>query len=207
MTLQNRIRPDGAAEAVAARGLFTGNRGILHDPATRRLTGRRWTTTAWIACALVHKDVRRVPMARRSWTELFFLDEVTALAAGHRPCFACRPRAARAFLAAASGARSPRAFKLDERLHAERRLSARAPARALTTWELARLPDGAMIAAGERFFAVRKGRALAWTHHGYDRSLAFGELAGLAVSQVTADCVLEAFAAGYRPVWHPSAER
>src|SRR6476620_11704078 len=100
MPLENRVTPFGDIAALPERGLFTGNRGIIHDPATRTLLARRWTSKAWIICSCVYKDVRREVMARRSWTELFFLDEATALAAGHRPCFLCRRDAALAFRAA-----------------------------------------------------------------------------------------------------------
>jgi hypothetical protein len=97
LPLQNRVTPFGEIVALNQRGLFIGNRGIIHNPATRTLLKRRWTTKAWITCRCDYKDVRRVVMARRSWTELFFLDEATALAAGHRPCFFCRRAAAEAF--------------------------------------------------------------------------------------------------------------
>src|SRR5690606_3647434 len=106
MPLQNRVDPFGAIHAVAARGMFTGNRGIIHNPARRTLHSRRWTTKAWIICDLVHpRGAIRTPMGHNGpsggagWTELFFLDEVTALAAGHRPCFYCRRAAAQDFLA------------------------------------------------------------------------------------------------------------
>ena len=101
MPLQNRVDPFGDIHAVDARGMFTGNRGIIHDPATKTLLRKRWATKAWIICSCEYKGVRREPMGRNSpngnagWTELFFLDEVTALAAGHRPCFTCRRERAR----------------------------------------------------------------------------------------------------------------
>jgi hypothetical protein len=88
--LQNRVTPFGDVVAIAQRGLFIGNRGIIHDPATKTLLGRRWTTKAWLVCLLDYKGRRREVMGVRSWTELFFLDEAVALAAGHRPCFFCR---------------------------------------------------------------------------------------------------------------------
>jgi hypothetical protein len=100
MPLQNRVTPFGEIVAIVQRGLFTGNRGIIHDPATRTLLRRRWTTRAWITCVCDFKGRRREVMARRSWTELFFLDEATALAAGHRPCFYCRRTDALALRAA-----------------------------------------------------------------------------------------------------------
>ena len=105
MPLQNRVDPFGDIHAVDARGLFTGNRGIIHDPETKTLLRKRWTTKAWIICSCEYKGVRREPMGRNGpngkagWTELFFLDEVTALAAGHRPCFLCRREQAKEFAA------------------------------------------------------------------------------------------------------------
>ena len=91
MPLQNRVDPFGAIHAVETRGLFTGNRGVIHDPATRTLLRRRWSTKAWIICACEYKGKRRTVMGRNTrsgnpvWTDVFFPDEVTALAAGHRP--------------------------------------------------------------------------------------------------------------------------
>jgi hypothetical protein len=79
--LQNRVTPFGDIVAFPQRGTFVGNRGIIHDPATKTLLGRRWTTKAWLVCVLHYKGRRREVMKRRSWTELFFLDEAIALAA------------------------------------------------------------------------------------------------------------------------------
>ena len=88
--LQNRVTPFGDVVAISQKGLYIGNRGIIHDPATKMLLGRRWTSKAWLVCVLDYKGRRRELMGGRSWTELFFLDEAVALAAGHRPCFFCR---------------------------------------------------------------------------------------------------------------------
>ena len=96
MPLQNRVTPFGEIVVSAARGTLMGNRGCLHD-AERRLTGRRWTTRAWVTCALSFNGRRRQLMTPGFYTELFFLDEATALAAGHRPCAECRRSAYRAF--------------------------------------------------------------------------------------------------------------
>lgn len=210
MPLQNRIRPDGEAEAVAARGMLTGNRGILHDPATRTLTGRRWTSKAWIACALQFRGRRRAPMATRSWTELFFLDEVTALAAGHRPCFECRRKEAVAFARAAANGRSGArlsAPELDRLLHGERRLSATAPPPPLAMPDLPGLPDGAMIESGGIFLALRNRHALPWTHHGYGAALALRQLPRMPMTLVSPRIVVAALQSGYRPLWHKSADR
>ena len=99
MPLQNRVTPTGDIVATPHRGLFTGNRGIIHDPATKTLT-RRWASQAWLTCVCEFRGRRREVMGGRSWTELFFLDEATALAAGHRPCFYCRRDDANRFRAA-----------------------------------------------------------------------------------------------------------
>ena len=90
MPLQNRVTPFGEVVADPNRGLFTGNRGIIHDPATKTLLRKRWSNPAWLICVCEFRGRRREVMGGRSWTELFFLDEATAFAAGHRPCFYCR---------------------------------------------------------------------------------------------------------------------
>src|SRR5262245_9487062 len=88
MPLQNRVTPFGDLVAVEARGLLMGNRGRLHDGHRRIVRfaqGRRW-----IACLTSFRGRRRTVMSADSYTELFFLDEAVALAAGHRPCAECR---------------------------------------------------------------------------------------------------------------------
>ncbi|MBX3584728.1 MAG: hypothetical protein KF810_22870 [Rhizobiaceae bacterium] len=213
MPLQNRVDPFGEIHAVAARGLFTGNRGVIHDPATRTLTGRRWTTQAWIICACDYKGRRREVMGRNApaggagWTELFFLDDVTALAAGHRPCFTCRREAAKEYAAAfgrAFGIAKPRAPDIDARLHGERRVSGRPPI-ALDRKALAALPDGAMVSQGQRAFA-KHGEALkAWSFSGWSDAGDHRDLALEHVRLVTPPTTIEVLQQGYSPVWHESA--
>lgn len=209
MSLPNRVAPDGSLHAVAARGMLTGNRGIIHDPGTQAATGRRWTTTAWIACALHWKDTRRVAWGanresgKAGWSELFFLDEVTALAGGHRPCFACRRADAVRFEAAFISGNKLEACNakgMDRRLHGERLLSRRSPPCRLGRSEIAALPDGAMIKAGGSFAAMLHGKGLAWDFSGY-RPADLPQEAWL----VTPQCVVNALNAGYRPQWHASA--
>jgi hypothetical protein len=111
--LPNRVTPLGLPVADPARGLLMGNRGRLHDEAGR-LTGRGWTTKAWVCCRLEFRGRRREVMAPGRYTELFFLDEATALAAGHRPCGECRREHHRLFLglwASACGAAPDRAAR------------------------------------------------------------------------------------------------
>jgi len=210
MPLQNRVDPFGAIHAVDARGMFTGNRGVIHDPETRTLLRRRWTTKAWLVCACKFRGRRRVVMGRNApgggvgWTELFFLDEVTALAAGHRPCFYCRRARAEVFVACFGKAFSiprPRVHEIDVRLHAERLASGGTPVD-LKPDEWRNLPDGAVIAEGDRAYAVRHGSLLPWSFEGYGAPFLPGALSGRLVTPPTMVAVLSA---GYEPVWHPSA--
>lgn len=193
MTLQNRVTPFGALVADPTRGTLMGNRGgRIHDPATRTLGHRRHASRRWIACVLEFKGRQRAVWGR-SYTELFFLDEVTALAAGQRPCLECRRAAGRSFLAAAG---AERVDALDRRLHAER-LGPREDAR------LGALPDGAMVADGAAAFALRRGRLLPWTASGYGRPRRADPAAAMTV--LTPATTLAALAAGYAPLWHPTA--
>ena len=116
------LRRQGDIIATPHRGLFTGNRGIIHDPETKTLT-RRWAGKAWLVCVCEFRGRRREVMGGRSWTELFFLDEATALAAGHRPCFYCRRDDANRFRAAweqGNRVAKVRARDIDRELHRER---------------------------------------------------------------------------------------
>src|SRR5690348_7595142 len=96
MPLQNRVDPFGELFATPSRGLFMGNRGGRIHTGDRKLTKRRWASRQWICCVLDFRDRQR-DVWGRYYTELFFLDEVTAFAAGHRPCFECRRKDADAF--------------------------------------------------------------------------------------------------------------
>ncbi|MET2828370.1 hypothetical protein [Mesorhizobium shangrilense] len=209
MPLQNRVDPFGAIHAVPERGLFTGNRGIIHDPETKTLLRKRWALQAWIICVCEFRNVRREPMGRNrlggkaGWTELFFLDEVTALAAGHRPCFFCQRERAKDFVqrfGAAFRIAEPRAPQVDKRLHKER-LASGGSAIGLSTETLADLPDGTMILSGHKPYALRDGCALPWSFGGYQPPVRFGDphLADpLLITPPTSVAVLRA---GYCPVW------
>lgn len=202
MTLQNRVTPFGEIVAHPARGTFTGNRGILHDPATKTLLTKRWATRAWITCVCEFQNRRRDVMGTRSWTELFFLDEATALAAGHRPCFYCRRDDANRFRAAwaqGNGVPSPRAEAMDRVLDVERRVG-----RDKRTHPLpmppAQMPDGIMLADAQDCFVMVQGRALRWSFEGYEPApLPAGEL-----MMLTPPSTFHAIAAGYAPVLHGS---
>lgn len=209
MPLCNRVDPFGEIHAAPARGLFTGNRGVLHDPATKTLLKRRWTTRAWIVCALDFGGRRRevmghtAPSGRAGWTELFFLDEVTALAAGHRPCFLCRREAAKAF-AARFPAGPAKAPEMDAVLNAQRR-AATGRSVPIQPSAISALPDGAVVALGGKPFAVRSGRLLAWRWTGYGRPIGLDALPDTGAVLLTPAATVETLRNGYRPVWHESA--
>ncbi|MGX9180637.1 hypothetical protein [Mesorhizobium sp. BHbdii] len=214
MPLQNRVDPFGVLRAVPERGLLMGNRGIIHDPETKTLLKKRWALQAWIICVCDFRDVRREPMGRNrnggktGWTELFFLDEVTALSAGHRPCFFCRRERASEFVqrfGVAYGIAEPRAPQVDKRLHKER-LAAGGRAPVVSAEELAGLPDGAMIAEGGNAYAMRGRKALRWSFAGYGDRVGFGGFADRPIRLLTPATTVSVLRQGYEPVWHPSAE-
>jgi hypothetical protein len=203
MPLQNRVTPTGDIIATPHRGLFTGNRGIIHDPATKTLLKRRWASPAWITCVCEFRGWRRKVMGTRSWTELFFLDEATAFAAGHRPCFFCRRDDANRFRSAwqqGNGVANVLARDIDATLHRERldRGSKRLHPLSLP---LNALPDGAMVQAADESYLIARGMPLRWSPAGYRKP----ENAIDDAMLLTPPSTLRALAAGYRPVLHPSA--
>ncbi|PSH70851.1 hypothetical protein CU102_02035 [Phyllobacterium brassicacearum] len=199
MPLQNRVTPFGEIVAVPQRGTMMGNRGIIHDPSTRTLLKRRWTTRAWIICVCDFKGARREVMERRSWTELFFFDEAAALAAGHRPCFYCQSQRAKAFQAAwADGNATPplSAPAMDTILHGERLDARGGKRRHPIEGSLAGLPDGAMIAAGDDAYVIKGGKTHLWSWNGYTLSNPKTDN----VTLLTPPSTVRALRAGYSPV-------
>jgi hypothetical protein len=141
-------------------------------------------------------------MGTRSWTELFFLDEATAFAAGHRPCFYCRRDDANAFRAAwekGNGRSRVRALEMDEVLHRER-LDGRAKRLHPLPMPLEKLPDGAMVQADDHSYLITQGRALLWSWDGYREVATPLRDAAL----LTPPSTLQAFSVAYRPMLHPS---
>jgi hypothetical protein len=186
------MTPLGELVAAPARGLVYGNRGCLHDAEGR--IRRRWATKRWIACRLEFRGWRRHPLLQTGrFTELFFLDEATALAAGHRPCALCRREDYNRFLAL-TGAGG--ADEIDARLH-EERTGARPTANG-------DLPDGAFVLVDGAAWLVAGGRLRRWTPAGYSdtRPLARAVL-------VTPPTLVELLRAGWRsdavPLLHPTA--
>jgi hypothetical protein len=207
MPLQNRVDPLGNLFADPARGLLFGNRGGRFHRDDRTIGIRRWVSRAWICCRLEFKGRHRNVWGR-GYTELFFLDEVTALAAGHRPCFECRRGDAKAFAAAFGHghgtAAAPRAPEMDRVLHAER-LDGRAKRRHRRPID--DLPDGAFVTlvdATDRIFAIRGAQLLQWTPTGYAQARLRPR--DLVVDVLAPPAILGVLRAGYRPSWHPSAD-
>jgi hypothetical protein len=212
MPLQNRVTPEGEVVATPHRGLMYGNRGgPFHSP-DKTLKIRHWHSKLWIACRLSFKGRQRAAMMQPNrYTELFFLDEATALAAGHRPCFECRRQEAETFAelwARAHGlSQRPRAGDMDEVLHAERvgrdgeKVTFRAP--------LADLPSGAFIrhaakGTAARPYLVAGGQLLPWDHAGYAKPVARSTVHG-DVEVLTPRSIVAVLSAGYCPMLHPSA--
>ncbi len=204
MTLQNKITPAGEIVASPMRGMMMGNRGgKLHDPGTKTLhERRRWMSRQWICCLTSFKERHRTVMGE-SYTELFFLDEVTAFSAGHRPCFECRREAATSFARCWADAhqldRPPRAAEMDMVLH-HQRLDGRAKHYFFD--QVANLPDGSMYAYAGEFFAVCKGKAQRWTFGGYKKST---RPPSVPVEVLTPPAIIAVLQAGYRPRWHFSS--
>jgi hypothetical protein len=209
MPRQNRVTPFGDIIATAERGTFLGNRGVLHD--AEGSIRRAWQCKRWIVCVLEFRGRQRQVMAPSRYTELFFLDEATALAAGHRPCAECRRSRFLDFCDAWKSARPgsrrshrPTATEIDDQLHAERV----APDRSKRSFPvvLDGLPDGVFVtveAWGEQPYLVWGDHVLEWSPGGYQsrRLRPLGE----EVRVLTPRSTVAAVRAGYIPEVHFSA--
>jgi len=190
--LQNRVDPFGALTVTSERGLLMGNRGGKFHNDDRTLGRRRWTSLHWIICRCLFKGRHREVWGG-GYTELFFLDEPTALAAGHRPCFECRREDAKAFLAACNHSTAP---ELDAVLNAER---LEAGAKRLHRRPIDELPDGAMIVQDGEALAVRGDGLCPWSFNGYGAPRSRPR--GLDVDVLTPPTSLAALSAGFAPLW------
>lgn len=193
---QNRMAPTGEIMSHPARGQLMGNRGCLHDD-NGRLRQARWKTKAWISCQLEFRGRRRRIMSPRSYTELFFLDEATALAAGHRPCCECRREAAMAFRHAwqKAVAEVARMSEIDATLHIARIVPHTRRQRRISA-DIRDLPAGAFILHEGQPHLVRTGCVLPWSPDGYGMPAARPRIP---VTVLTPAPILKTLAAGYRP--------
>jgi len=204
--LRNRVDPYGRLHAVAARGAFLGNRGVLHDLEKRIVA--TWRLRRWITCLLRFKGRRREVFAPRRYSELFFLDEATSLAAGHRPCAECRRHRYDEFRRAFRGARQspaeplPSADEMDRVLHAERVR----PGGAKHTYRaaLSSLPDGAIVEHRGRAYLKWNGRLHSWSFEGYGAAVTASPAARVDV--LTPRSIVRAIRAGFVPHVHESVE-
>jgi hypothetical protein len=200
--LRNRVTPFGEIIATEARGLLFGNRGVLHDD--QGLLVRAWQVRRWIACVLEFKERRRPLLMPGRFTELFFLDEATALAAGHRPCAECRRADFLAFRQAWARTHPEPARTVDDIdrvLHTER--VGPGKAKRLHPFRLADLPDGSMVAVDDQAWLVVGRELTAWSPFGYQdrRSMP----ASSTVRALTPPSLIAVMRNGYSPGIHPSA--
>jgi hypothetical protein len=209
MPRRNRVTPSGEIVAIPERGTMMGNRGILHDAEGRIV--RPWRLKQWLICVLEFRGRHRTVMAPNRYTELFFLDEATGLAAGHRPCFECRRGRFVAFRQAWAAGNlrhtAPEALKvkvIDDQLHAERDGAHRS--KRTYPENLDDLPDGVLVtlAGGDgEANLVLGNELLAWSPGGYRdrRRRPRDEI----VSVLTPPSTVRTIRSGYRPEVHPSA--
>ena len=204
MPLQNRVTPEGEIVAVPERGTMYGNRGGCFHRPDRTLLTRRYATRQWICCVLEFKGRRRPLMRPGLFTELFFLDEATAMAAGHRPCFECRRVDAVRFAEIWNGVgrREGRATApdMDVVLHGER-IDASGRKISYET-RLGEVPDGAFVRWRGQCGLVHGGRVRPWSFAGYSGA---AEVDGNSIVQVlTPRSTVAILRAGYQPMLHPS---
>ena len=205
MPLQNRVPPLGEIVATPERGTFMGNRGgRMHRP-DRTLTRRRWASKAWITCRLAFKGRQRTLMSPQSYTELFFLDEATALAAGHRPCAECRRGDFNRFMTlwARQRGREGRAYvaEVDDVLHGERLAAGRS--KRLHPHRIDTLPDGTFILLDGAPHLVLGRHLLRWSAAGYEAAVARPTSGSAQV--VTPRHIVGVLAMGYAPALHATA--
>ena len=197
MPLRNRVTPQGEIVATPQRGTLMGNRGVIHDDSGTIV--RRWQVRRWIACRLEFRGRHRELLQPRRWTELFFLDEATAIAAGHRPCAECRNADYKRWQAAwaAAGLGATNADAMDAVLHADRtgpRPMRRPP----------ELPCGAMVLSAGEACLVLPGALLPWSFDGYGPPRPVGDEPAELLTPASAVAVL---GAGYAPALHVTAGR
>ena len=205
MPLQNRVDPFGVLFRSPARGTFMGNRGgALHND--HREIVRQYKSRQWITCVLEFRGRRREVMSPKRYTELFFLDEAVAFAAGHRPCAECRRGRFNAFKQAWMQRNSPgssyhaRAPEIDEVLH-RARLDERRKKR---TYEapVGSLPNGAFVQIDQAVYLVWDNALALWTPEGYRKTEPRPR--NLTVTVLTPRPIVECFAQGYEPEIHRS---
>lgn len=207
MTLQNRVDPWGRLQAIGARGAWLGNRGILHDDQKRIVAP--WRHKAWVTCRLQYQGIKRKIFSPGSYSELFFLDEATALAAGHRPCAECqrdrynefKTRWCAANPEHAASASVPIAV-IDKQLHAER--AVRGGGKVTFAATFGEVPEGAFIELDQEACLVWSGGLWRWAASGYTPAKRV-PAAGETVTVLTPFSIFKAMRGGFVPQVHASA--
>ncbi len=208
MALQNRVTPFGELIATPSRGTLMGNRGCLHDEQKR--IRRLFACRRWIICVLEFRGRHRTVMSPGRYTELFFLDEATALAAGHRPCAECQHERYRMFREIWSsanadliGASLPSADEVDRVLHSERVDGERR--KRYYAARVSDLPPGVLVADNEgRPYLVLDQRLARWEPGGYSGSIP--KPGGVMFHVLTPKSIVRAIEHGYPVMTHPSSD-
>jgi hypothetical protein len=198
--LQNRVDPQGRIFATSARGLWMGNRGVIHND--QKQIVRDFRNKAWIVCKLEFKSRKRAVMSPDRWTELFFLDEATAFSAGHRPCFECRREAALRFKSCWVQGNPSYHFttlttikQIDDIIHGERIRTGHN--KVTHRRNISTVPDGVFVLIGDNPFLFYRAKLYRWTPFGYEA----GERAptDMEMEILTPCSIVNAFDAGYVP--------
>ena len=206
MTLQNRVDPWGSLQAVPMRGSLMGNRGILHDESRKVI--RPWAGKSWVTCALHFDGIHRPVFDRGAYSELFFLDEATAFAAGHRPCNHCRKARYAEFKCAWLRVNRPDSTtgntpitEIDKALHSERAIAG--GGKVMFSAALNELPPGTLFEYDGAAFLVWNGAISHWSFDGYTASSL--QFSPQPVNVLTPASVVRIFRDGFMPTVHASA--
>lgn len=198
--LQNRVDPFGRLIKTRERGLWLGNRGVIHDD--QRQIVRPFKLKAWITCVLAFKGRHREIMQPNRWTELFFLDEATSLSAGHRPCFQCRYKDHQRFKEFWLKGNPEYGFnmktpiaEIDTILHAERISGNKSKVTYMGNTK--GLPDGTFIVYDEKPCLIKNGKRYSWHPGGYSKGEVLPNMKNVTI--ITPPSIVNMLAAGYVP--------
>jgi|AntRauMinimDraft_4_1070384.scaffolds.fasta_scaffold05695_1 hypothetical protein len=206
MPLQNRVDPWGNLVAISARGQFLGNRGILHND--EKAIVSPWKHKNWVTCSLSFKGIKREVFSPNSYSELFFLDEATALSAGHRPCAHCRRERYNEFKNywrklyekeehANSTKKSLSAAEIDKQLHRERVSENRTKRTYTTAFE--NIAEGTFIAHNGEAYLFWNGLLHKWTHKGYENAIS-APIPNEGVEVITPKSIVDLYRLGFKPL-------
>jgi hypothetical protein len=198
--LQNRVDPFGNIIMTSARGSWMGNRGVIHN--AQKQIVKAFKHKAWIICRLEFKGRKRAVMTPNRWTELFFLDEATAFAAGHRPCFECRREDAKRFKSHWIKGNPSYNFntttpimRIDEIIHMER--IDRQNNKVTYQVSHSEIPDGTFVEIDREPYLFAYGRVHRWTPFGYGDDIAMP--GDSLITILTPRSIVNSFRAGYVP--------